>query len=701
MLAVCEIRPRALYMQLAPSLCGAEWCSHARHVRDPCSSTQGIPPAGLAKVPAGPLHSFIEQCIAFQPRSRPAALSLLKHPFFDSLREDVLSGSPTHRSIMVGSFSPVASCSNLAALVPSSPRSLRGISQCSFGARPSAASAGGVTAAPGASRGGGSPLAAAKSMGALNVSSGRMAGAGLAKRCPEPGRDGDEDGDEAASSSDDEGGLIKAGGAARMGTRSVCIAQLQRPPAGLGGGISDDDDEVGAPLALINSVSSARRLWLGHWQPVGSQASSVLACLSNCLPAPTCPPALRMASYLSIIAPTMDCQCLNWQDDSDEEVLVPLEDVLLHQEGVEAAEEGILALQQALSLCAAGSCGLSELPPAAALVLLPSGMRGRSSGGGSSASGGAAAPGGAAAEAGPRTSGAGAAPHIGGAGVAAGVFGHRISITSTCSCPDDSLTSSLQRAGSGTVGASQLSRAPSAAATPCGLTIITRVPSMPLPAAVGAPVPVAAAAAAPGSERPLSAPHDAAAGASSCGSDAQQLPGAISSLLRLPSGAVVPLSPLLEKVVTRGHRRNRSDVMLPPLMEQAPQQGDGSCGGTTAGAAGVAASAVGCGLGVLLECASSAAADAGEVTCTAAASATEEGAAANSLCSDLAAADVGLCASALLPGAMGHMLVRRKWARLAGSSIVPHHIRYVTHGSSMHGTLCTAHTHSACGCAAL
>lgn len=49
------------------------------------SPPQGIPPAGLAKVPAGPLRDFITNCINPCPTQRPGALQLLKHEFFDSL----------------------------------------------------------------------------------------------------------------------------------------------------------------------------------------------------------------------------------------------------------------------------------------------------------------------------------------------------------------------------------------------------------------------------------------------------------------------------------------------------------------------------------------------------------------------------------------------------------------------------------------
>ncbi|MEW5312330.1 MAG: hypothetical protein WDW38_003972 [Sanguina aurantia] len=46
--------------------------------------TQGIAPAGLAKVKNPELHSFISTCICHDPQRRPNARELLKHPFFDS-----------------------------------------------------------------------------------------------------------------------------------------------------------------------------------------------------------------------------------------------------------------------------------------------------------------------------------------------------------------------------------------------------------------------------------------------------------------------------------------------------------------------------------------------------------------------------------------------------------------------------------------
>jgi serine/threonine protein kinase len=57
-----------------------------------CSTTerllrlQGIPPAAVGKVSSPSLQELIRQCIAFNPRDRPTARQLLKHPFFDSIR---------------------------------------------------------------------------------------------------------------------------------------------------------------------------------------------------------------------------------------------------------------------------------------------------------------------------------------------------------------------------------------------------------------------------------------------------------------------------------------------------------------------------------------------------------------------------------------------------------------------------------------
>ncbi|KXZ55201.1 hypothetical protein GPECTOR_3g345 [Gonium pectorale] len=49
--------------------------------------TQGIHPGGLSKVQNQELREFIEVCIQHDPNQRPEARQLLKHPFFESIRE--------------------------------------------------------------------------------------------------------------------------------------------------------------------------------------------------------------------------------------------------------------------------------------------------------------------------------------------------------------------------------------------------------------------------------------------------------------------------------------------------------------------------------------------------------------------------------------------------------------------------------------
>eukprot|EP00877_Chromochloris_zofingiensis_P014292 jgi/Chrzof1/9116/Cz03g36170.t1 len=78
--------------------------------------SQGIPPVGLSKVQSESLTDFITMCISPDPTLRPKALQLLKHSFFDCLKSESACNSPTHWSIMVGSFSPVVSSNNLLAL---------------------------------------------------------------------------------------------------------------------------------------------------------------------------------------------------------------------------------------------------------------------------------------------------------------------------------------------------------------------------------------------------------------------------------------------------------------------------------------------------------------------------------------------------------------------------------------------------------
>uniref|UniRef100_A0A7S0S189 non-specific serine/threonine protein kinase n=1 Tax=Chlamydomonas leiostraca TaxID=1034604 RepID=A0A7S0S189_9CHLO len=53
--------------------------------------TSGIKPAGLAKVPQPELATFIELCINQDPDARPEARQLLKHPYFESIRNGKLS----------------------------------------------------------------------------------------------------------------------------------------------------------------------------------------------------------------------------------------------------------------------------------------------------------------------------------------------------------------------------------------------------------------------------------------------------------------------------------------------------------------------------------------------------------------------------------------------------------------------------------
>lgn len=48
---------------------------------------QGVRPAGLQKVPTVELAEFINVCIGSRD-SRPRARQLLKHPYFDTIRQE-------------------------------------------------------------------------------------------------------------------------------------------------------------------------------------------------------------------------------------------------------------------------------------------------------------------------------------------------------------------------------------------------------------------------------------------------------------------------------------------------------------------------------------------------------------------------------------------------------------------------------------
>ncbi len=66
---------------------------------DPSPSlvSQGIPPQGLATVENEELKSFISYCICPDPNKRPEARQLLKHPFFDCIRQSA-GGLASHKS---------------------------------------------------------------------------------------------------------------------------------------------------------------------------------------------------------------------------------------------------------------------------------------------------------------------------------------------------------------------------------------------------------------------------------------------------------------------------------------------------------------------------------------------------------------------------------------------------------------------------
>ena len=48
---------------------------------------QGIPPMGIEKIQDDELREFVELCIRHDPERRPEARQLLKHSFFDAVRD--------------------------------------------------------------------------------------------------------------------------------------------------------------------------------------------------------------------------------------------------------------------------------------------------------------------------------------------------------------------------------------------------------------------------------------------------------------------------------------------------------------------------------------------------------------------------------------------------------------------------------------
>ena len=62
------------------------WCSPELMVRGCPQCLQGVRPAGLANVPSRELAEFIAICIRTKDE-RPRSRQLLKHPYFDSIRE--------------------------------------------------------------------------------------------------------------------------------------------------------------------------------------------------------------------------------------------------------------------------------------------------------------------------------------------------------------------------------------------------------------------------------------------------------------------------------------------------------------------------------------------------------------------------------------------------------------------------------------
>ena len=61
----------------------------------PCFD-QGIPPSQLAKVDNPELKEFIKVCILFDPKRRPTAGKLLRHPFLSSVNPDLNRISESH-----------------------------------------------------------------------------------------------------------------------------------------------------------------------------------------------------------------------------------------------------------------------------------------------------------------------------------------------------------------------------------------------------------------------------------------------------------------------------------------------------------------------------------------------------------------------------------------------------------------------------
>eukprot|EP00775_Hariotina_reticulata_P009149 gene9149-9317_t len=82
--------------------------------------SQGIPPAGLARVSSSSLREFITLCINPVPDNRPSALQLLKHDFFEFLR----TGKPQQHMVVLFSFNehePHAAVAAGAATSPAAP----------------------------------------------------------------------------------------------------------------------------------------------------------------------------------------------------------------------------------------------------------------------------------------------------------------------------------------------------------------------------------------------------------------------------------------------------------------------------------------------------------------------------------------------------------------------------------------------------
>ena len=63
------------------------------------SFTQGVYPAALSRIEETEVRDFIELCISHDHTRRPSARELIKHPFFDSIRNDQeFVSSPSHAS---------------------------------------------------------------------------------------------------------------------------------------------------------------------------------------------------------------------------------------------------------------------------------------------------------------------------------------------------------------------------------------------------------------------------------------------------------------------------------------------------------------------------------------------------------------------------------------------------------------------------